>query len=112
MYQRPAKPRQVYAIDGTAVELRLWSGSLAFKYPQQCFGMPSEREARLKREFAKLYPGLRPGVWYNAAWLSARQFAQTPCDGRAESMASVVDERHFEFRGGKPRRKRSLGKSA
>ena len=63
--------------------------------------MPSEREARLKREFAKLYPGLRPGVW-----LSARQFARVPCDGRAESMATVVNERHFEFRGGKPRRKR------
>jgi hypothetical protein len=73
--------------------------------------MPSEREARLKREFAKLYPGLKPGIWYNAAWLSARQFARMPCDGRAESMASVVNERHFEFRGGKPRRKRS-GKEA
>lgn len=73
--------------------------------------MPSEREARLKREFAKLYPGLRPGVWYNAAWLSARQFARVPCDGRAETMATVVNERHFEFRGGKPRRKRSEGKS-
>jgi hypothetical protein len=85
--------------------------TLAFRYPQQIYPMPSEREARLKREFAKLYPGLRPGVWYRAAWLSARQFARTPCDGRAESMASVVNERHFEFRGGKPRRQRSSGKS-
>jgi hypothetical protein len=67
--------------------------------------MASEREARLKREFVKLYPGLKPGIWYKAAWLSARQFARTPCDGRADSMASVVNERHFEFRGGKPRRK-------
>ena len=72
--------------------------------------MPSEREARLKREFAKLYPGLKPGVWYNAAWLSARQFARVRCDGRAESMATVVNERHFEFRGGKPRRTRTAGK--
>jgi hypothetical protein len=74
--------------------------------------MPNDREARLKREFAKLYPGLKPGVWYNAAWLSARQFARTPCDGRAASMASVVSERHFEFRGGKPRRTRTFQKSA
>ena len=67
--------------------------------------MPNEREARLKREFARLYPGLKPGVWYSAAWLSARQFARIPCDGRVESMASVVNEQHFEFRGGKPWRK-------
>jgi hypothetical protein len=68
--------------------------------------MPTDREARLKREFAHLYPGLKPGVWYNAAWLSARLFARVPCDGRAESMANVVNERHFDFRGGKPRQKR------
>jgi hypothetical protein len=68
--------------------------------------MPSDREARLKREFAHLYPGLKPGVWYKAAWLSARQFARVKCDGRASSMASVVNETHFEFRGGRPRAKR------
>lgn len=71
--------------------------------------MPNDREARLKREFAQLYPGLKPGVWYNAAWLSARQFARVRCDGRADSISSVVNERHFEFRGGRPRRKRSPG---
>jgi hypothetical protein len=64
--------------------------------------MSDEREARLKREFAGLYPGLKPGVWYNAAWLSAWLFARIPCDGRAESISSVVNERHFEFRGGRP----------
>lgn len=69
--------------------------------------MSSEREARLKREFAGLYPGLKPGVWYNAAWLSAWLFARVPCDGRAESISGVVNERHFEFRGGRPWRKRS-----
>lgn len=68
--------------------------------------MPSDREVRLKREFGHLYPGLKPGVWYKAAWLSARQFARVRCDGRASSMASVVNETHFEFRGGKPRLKR------
>lgn len=67
--------------------------------------MPSDREVRLKREFAKLYPGLKPGVWYSAAWLSARQFARIRCDGRALSMETVVNEEHFEFRGGRPRRR-------
>lgn len=66
--------------------------------------MTSAREARLKSEYAQLYPGLEPGVWYNAAWLSARQFARLPCDGEASSIAGMVDERHFEFRGGRPRR--------
>ncbi len=65
--------------------------------------MTSAREARLKPEFAPLYPGLRPGVWYRAAWLSARQFARIPCEGDAESIARMVDGRHFEFRGGRPR---------
>ena len=71
--------------------------------------MPNDREARLKREFAKLYPGLKPGIWYNAAWLSARLFARIPCDGRADSISKVVNEQHFEFRGGRPWRKRSPG---
>jgi hypothetical protein len=73
--------------------------------------MPNDREARLKREFATLYPGLKPGVWYKAAWLSARQFARVRCDGRADSMAKVVNEIHFEFRGGRPRRRRGAEKS-
>jgi hypothetical protein len=71
--------------------------------------MPSDREARLRKEFAPLYPGLKPGVWYKASWLSARQFARVRCDGRADSMASVVKESHFEFRGGRPRRRRGPG---
>ena len=68
--------------------------------------MSNEREVRLKREFAKFYPGLKPGVWYKAAWLSARQFARTPCDGQASSMDQVVNEAHFDFRGGRPRIRR------
>ena len=45
--------------------------------------MSTAREARLKPEFVHLYPGLEPGVWYKAAWISARQFARQPCDGVA-----------------------------
>ena len=53
--------------------------------------MTSAREARLKPEYTHLYPGLEPGVWYRAAWLSARQFARQPCDGEASSIARMVD---------------------
>lgn len=66
--------------------------------------MTSRREARLRPEFAELYPGLRPDVWYSAAWLSARQLARTRCDGAAASIADILSGRHFEFRGGRPRR--------
>ncbi len=65
--------------------------------------MTDTREACLKPEFAHLYPGLTPGVWYRAAWLSARQFARESCDGAAASIARMVDGQHFEFRGGRPR---------
>ena len=66
--------------------------------------MTQPREARLKPEFVDLYPGLEAGVWYKAAWLSARQFARNPCEGDAASIARMLDERHFEFRGGGHRR--------
>jgi hypothetical protein len=65
--------------------------------------MSARREARLRPEFAALYPGLRPDVWYSAAWLSARQFARTPCDGVSSEIASILSDQHFEFRGGRPR---------
>jgi len=68
--------------------------------------MSARREARLKPEFADLYPGLRPDVWYSAAWLSARQFARTRCDGVASEIAAILSDQHFEFRGGRPRRLR------
>lgn len=61
----------------------------------------------MKREFADQYPGLRPDVWYSAAWLSARQFARTRCGGVATEIAAVLNDQHFEFRGGRPRRLRN-----
>jgi hypothetical protein len=68
--------------------------------------MTARREARLKAEFADLYPGLRLDVWYSAAWLSARQFARMRCDGGAGEIAAILSDQHFEFRGGRPRRLR------
>jgi hypothetical protein len=99
------------AMDGTPRPLARLEPLPSFNgIPISAARMPSVREARLRREFAHLYPGLKPAVWYKAAWLSARQFARVRCDGRAGSMATVVNETHFEFRGGNPRRRRELGR--
>lgn len=59
------------------------------------------REARLRPEFAALYPGVDPEVWYIAAtlaehllgrYLRQESWAQTP-------PARIMDGDHFEFRG-------------
>jgi hypothetical protein len=60
------------------------------------------REARLRPEFAQLYPELTPGQWEPAARIVEvvlaryllRQMTETPTPDRA------LDESHFEFRGG------------
>ena len=58
------------------------------------------REARVRPEFASLYPGLRPGEWDAAATVADRVLAgwlmrgsETVIRGRA-----LLDT-HFEFRG-------------
>lgn len=61
------------------------------------------REARLKAEFAELYPEIEPGVWYPAAMISARRLARIRSAGDAGSLSRVLDEQHFEFRGDRPR---------
>jgi hypothetical protein len=62
------------------------------------------REARLRPEFADLYPTLTPGEWQPAARVAevvlARllllEISDAPLGER------VLDERHFEFRGDIP----------
>ncbi len=61
------------------------------------------REARLKPEFAAHYPEIEPDVWYPAPLLSARRLARIRTAGDAASLARVLDEQHFEFRGDRPR---------
>jgi hypothetical protein len=61
------------------------------------------REARLKAEFAELYPEIEPGVWFPAALISARRLARIRSAGDASSLSRVLDEQHFEFRGDRPR---------
>lgn len=59
------------------------------------------REARLRPEYAQLYPGVPAGVWMAAADMGAAllmahlQLSVVPRLGNR-----LLDEQHFEFRGG------------
>lgn len=59
------------------------------------------REARLRPEYADLYPELTPGQWEPAARIAevvlARYLLQRMTDAPGER---TLDESHFEFRGG------------
>jgi hypothetical protein len=59
------------------------------------------REARLRPEFADLYPELLPGRWEPAARIVevvlARYLLQQMTDGQPDR---ALNETHFEFRGG------------
>lgn len=60
------------------------------------------REARLKPEFAHLYPGIEPGTWETAAELAERALAcrlLLPSDGFVLSTRTLGGGR-FDFRGG------------
>ena len=61
-----------------------------------------KREARLKPEFAHVYPGVEPDTWHAAAALADKVLA---CRLLLPSAGFVLDVRamsggHFEFRGG------------
>jgi hypothetical protein len=59
------------------------------------------REAMLKPEFADRYPPLEPGVWETAAELGAKVLLwQVQQQGTDALSSRILDERHFEFRGG------------
>ena len=59
------------------------------------------RQARLKPEFAGLYPPLTPDVWEPAAEMGARVLLwQVQQQGTAALGMRLLDEAHFEFRGG------------
>jgi hypothetical protein len=68
------------------------------------------REARLRAEFADLYPTLTPGQWEPAAKVAEAVLARLLLleMGEAPLHDRVLDENHFEFRGetpdGSPRR--------
>ena len=59
------------------------------------------RQARLMPEFAALYPPLTADLWEPAAEMGARVLLwQVQQKGTAALGMRLLDERHFEFRGG------------
>jgi hypothetical protein len=62
------------------------------------------REARLRPASASLYPGIPAGVWIPAAELGARLLVQHLAAAEPTKLGNrLLDESHFEFRGGLPR---------
>lgn len=59
------------------------------------------REARLRPEFAALYPGLTPGRWEPAARIAEAVLANVLLHeiGEAPLADRTLNETHFEFRG-------------
>jgi len=59
------------------------------------------RMARLRAEFAHLYPPIQADVWVPAAELGARiLFWHLEMAGQIPLAERLLDERHFEFAGG------------
>jgi hypothetical protein len=58
------------------------------------------REARLRPEFAKQYPVLEPGVWMPASDLGRQLLLWHLAAGVTPDGERLMDEAHFEFRGG------------
>jgi hypothetical protein len=72
------------------------------------------REARLRPEYAHLYPMLEPGRWDSAAD-AASKVAATRLLQLEEAYVlhdRVLPEVHFEFRGGAPRKQISPSEGA
>lgn len=61
-----------------------------------------ERQARIKWEFASLYPGIVAGEWM-PAWLLAEKMVEHARQPGGDPERRVCDPAHCEFRGGGPR---------
>jgi hypothetical protein len=61
------------------------------------------REACLRPEAAKRYPGVAVGVWLPASQIAAERLAQTASERSfADARARALADEAFEFRGGAP----------
>jgi hypothetical protein len=70
------------------------------------------REARLKHEFAHLYPPLTPGQWETAGQMADRMVAWLLRAGRGYlAPARALRSEHFDFRGGQHSAGRAGGHS-
>jgi hypothetical protein len=61
-----------------------------------------ERQARIKWEFASLYPGIVAGEWM-PAWLLAEKMVELAHSQGGDPDPRVCDPAHCEYRGGGPR---------
>jgi hypothetical protein len=65
------------------------------------------REARLRPEYARRYPGIQAGLWEPAAELCDRVLASGLLRGAPPGRhGRVLSPEHFEFRGGRPQEER------
>jgi hypothetical protein len=60
------------------------------------------REARLRPEYAALYPSLEPGVWLPATDVGQKLLLWHLTAAVTPQGERLMDEEHFEFRGGQP----------
>jgi len=73
--------------------------------PQNQAKQPRRRQARLRNEFAAWYPTIAVNCWTPAVTLARKVAQQLSGDGPAwaprwERGARILDDRHFDFRGG------------
>ena len=59
------------------------------------------REARLRPEFASLYPGLEAGVWLPATTIGQKLLLWHLATAAPPQGERLMAEEHFEFRGGR-----------
>jgi hypothetical protein len=58
------------------------------------------REARLRPEYAGLYPGVEPGVWLPATTVGQKLLLWHLATAATPQGERLMTEEHFEFRGG------------
>ena len=61
------------------------------------------REARLKPEYADLYPGVPPDVWMPASVIGQQLLLWHLTAPATPQGERLISEEHFEFRGGNKR---------
>jgi hypothetical protein len=61
------------------------------------------REARLRPEYAELYPGVEPGVWLPATTVGQQLLLWHLATAAVPQGERLLTDGHFEFRGGQVR---------
>ena len=63
----------------------------------------SIREAKLRPEYAELYPAIEPGVWMRASDIGRQLLLWHLTAASVPDAERVMSDEHFEFRGGHQR---------